>query len=52
MEVTFLAVVKSFEYKIAISANFVQTLKNSIRQKKNPEISIYTNQIHDSRRLS
>ena len=24
------AVVKSFEYKIAISANFVQTVKNSI----------------------
>ena len=26
----FFAVVKSFEYKIAISANFVQTVKNSI----------------------
>ena len=25
----FFAVVKSFEYKIAISANFVQTVKNS-----------------------
>ena len=25
----FLAVVKSFEYKIVISANFVQTVKNS-----------------------
>ena len=29
MEVTFFAVFKSFEYKIAISANFVQTVKNS-----------------------
>ena len=27
----FFAVVKSFEYKIAISANFVQTVKNSIK---------------------
>ena len=26
------AVVKSFEYKIAISANFVQTVKNSNKQ--------------------
>ena len=30
LEVIFFAVVKSFEYKIAISANFVQTVKNSI----------------------
>ena len=31
MEVTFFfAVLKSFEYKIAISANFEQTVKNSI----------------------
>ena len=27
---SFFAVVKSFEYKIAISANFVQTVKNAI----------------------
>ena len=30
LEVTFFAVIISFEYKIAISANFVQTVKNSI----------------------
>ena len=28
-DVFFFAVIKSFEYKIAISANFVQTVKNS-----------------------
>ena len=35
MEVTFFAVGKSFEYNNAISANFVQIVKNSIANQKN-----------------
>ena len=37
----FFAVVKSFEYKIAISANFVQTVKNSNNSRKSIRPMVY-----------
>ena len=40
-----LFVVKSFEYKIAISANFVQTVKNSIASHMT-SVDLMLNSLH------
>ena len=48
MRKTFFAVIKSFEYKIAISANFVQTVKNPIilqKKERNRSHNHYTTEL-------